>query len=225
MKRISVLMLVLVTILSCSDEIKFNTPAVQGKKDGNLWRATSYEVRYNNAGRIVIVGKNGNDGLYFTVPNLELGAKYLGRGSSSKAEYLIFDQISYSTNFVPDPEFSLYPPDGEIEITQVTATSVSGRFWFNAFSQDGLKTVNFSQGVFFDVPLYNLGGGLDSCDDVVAEAQAAEELYNNTDPSSPQYTEVCLAYKAALQQQIVTCGGGGVNSPIQIIINGLGDCQ
>jgi len=225
MKRISVLMLVLVTILSCSDEVKFNTPAVQGKKDGNFWRAVFYDATYNDGGRIVLTGGSGNETLKFTVPNLELGDKWLGRGSSSKAEFEDSDGVLYSTNRLPNPDFSFYPPDGEIVITQVTQTSVSGRFWFNAFSQDGLKTVNFSQGVFFDIPLFNLEGGLSSCDDVVAEAQAAEELYNNTDPSSPQYTEVCLAYKEALQQQIATCGGGGANSPLQIIINGLGDCQ
>ncbi|PNQ75104.1 hypothetical protein C1T31_02915 [Hanstruepera neustonica] len=225
MKRVTVLLLILMTVLSCSDEIKFNTPAVQGKKDGDFWRAVYYDASYNEAGRVVLIGGSGNEELKFTVPNLELGAKWLGRGSSSKAEFEDSDGVFYSTNRLPDPELSFYPPDGEIEITQVTATSVSGRFWFNAFSNSGMETVNFSQGVFFDIPLNNLEGGLMSCDEVVAEAQAAEELYNNTDPGSTQYTEVCLAYKEALEQQIATCGGGGANSPLQIIINGLGDCQ
>jgi hypothetical protein len=225
MKRICVLLLTLVTVLSCGDEIKFNTPAVQGKKDGNLWRATFYDVSFNDGNRIEITGGNGNETIKFTVPNLELGDKFLGRGSSSKAEFIDEEGIRYSTNFTPDPDFSLYPPDGEIIISKVTQNSVSGRFWFNAFSQSGLATVNFSQGVFFDVPLNNLGGGLQSCDDAVADRQAAEEIYNNTDPSSSGYPEACENYKEALMRQIATCGGGGANSPLQIIINGLGDCQ
>lgn len=225
MKKIPILLLVFITILSCGDETKFNTPAIQGKKDGNLWRATFFDVRYNQGGRIDITGGNGFETVKFTVPNLEVDRYRLGRGSASKAEFEDENGLLYSTNFSPDPSFQLYPPDGEVVITQITPTSISGTFRFNAFSRSGLETVNFSQGVFFDVPLYNLEGGLTSCNDVVAEAQAAEELYNNTDPGSAQYTEVCLAYKAALQQQIATCGGGGANSPIQMIIDGLGDCQ
>lgn len=225
MKRLSVLMLALLTIIGCGDEIKFNSPAIQGKKDGNLWRAVYQDASFNEQGRVTITGGIGNEVLVFTVPNLEIGVKWLGRGSSSKAEFEDANGVIYSTNLLPDPELSFYPPDGEIEITQVTSTSVSGRFWFNAYSQTGMETVNFSQGVFFDVPLFNLEGGLMSCDEVVADAQAAQELYNNTDPGSAEYTEVCLAYKEALQQQIATCGGGGANSPIQMIIDGLGDCQ
>ena len=227
MKRISVLMLILVTVFSCSDEVKFNTPAVQGKKDGDFWRAVYYDVSFTNgsSGRIVIEGGSGDETIKFTVPNLELGDKWLGRGSSSKAEFEDIDGILYSTNSIPDSEFYLYPADGEITFTQVTSTSVSGRFWFNAFSQSGDKTINFSQGVFFDVPLNNLGGGLMSCDEAVAEAQAAQETYFNIDPASTDYTEACQNYKEALIQQIATCGGGGANSPLQIIIDGLGDCQ
>ena len=225
MKKISVLIIVILSVLSCSDEIKFNTPAIQGKKDGNLWRATFFEIRYNDGGRLEITGANSNERVVFTVPNIELDRYRFGRGSSSKAVFEDENGITYSTNSLPDPDFQLYPPDGEMVITQITATSISGTFRFNAFSQAGTETVNFSQGVFFDVPLSGLSNGLLTCNDARDEAQAAEELYNNTDPASAQYTEVCLAYKAALQQQIATCGGGGANSPIQIIINGLGDCQ
>lgn len=225
MKRLLILLLTVLFVWSCSDEIKFNSPSVQGKKDGQFWRAASYDARFNDGGRIVITGIGGGETVKFTVPNLELGAKYLGRGSSSKAEFEDLNGVLYSTNSLPDPSFQLYPPDGEIDITQVTSTSVSGTFWFNAFSQSGLQTVNFSQGVLFDVPLSNLGGGLMSCDDAVAEAQAAEEVFNNTEIGSPGYTEACQNYKEALTQQIATCGGGGANSPLQIIINDLGDCQ
>lgn len=225
MKRVFVLALIVLTVFSCGDEVKFNTPAVQGKKNGNPWRATFYDVSFNSANRIEISGSNGNETLIFTVPNLELGGKYLGRGSSSKAEFFDAEGRRFSTNSLPDPVFQLYPPDGEIEITQLTATSVSGRFWFNAFTQSGLETVNFSQGVFFDVPIFGLGGGLMNCDEAEQALIEAEEVFNNTDQTSSQYPEVCEAYKEALINRIAICGGGGANSPFQIIINGLGDCE
>jgi len=225
MKKFVVLVITLLTVVSCGDELEFNTPAIQGKKDGVLWRAAYYDVSFNSNNRIVMSGGSGYETITFTVPNIELGAKWLGRGSSSKAEFEDANGIRYSTNSLPDPEFQLYPPDGEIVITKVTASSISGRFRFNAFSNSGFETVNFSQGVFFDVPIYGIAGGLLSCDEAVAQAQAAEELYNNTDIDSPEYSEVCLAYKEALTRQIATCGGGGANSPIQIIINGLGECE
>ena len=225
MKRLFILILITLTVWSCGDEIKFNTPAIQGKKDGQLWRATFFDVGFNTQGRIVISGGNNIETIMFTVPNLEVDTYWLGRGSSSKAEFIDSNGIEYSTNFVADPSLSLYPPDGEIEINRITETTISGKFRLNAYSRSGMETVNFSQGVFFDLPYTGIANDIISCDQAVADAEAAEEIFNNTDTSSPSYTEVCQNYKEALTQQITSCGGGGANSPLQIIINSLGDRQ
>lgn len=225
MKRLIVLVLTVLITWSCSDEIKFNTPAVQGRKDGVLWRATSYDVSFNSGGRIVITGSNNIETISFTVPNIEVDSYWLGRGSSSKAEFVDSDGIRFSTNSVPDPSLSLYPADGELIINQITETTLSGKFRFNAYSNDGLETVNFSQGVLFDVPYSGIANDIVSCDQAIADREATEEIFNNTDITSPNYPEVCQNYKDALTQQITSCGGGGANSPIQIIIDSLGDCQ
>ena len=225
MKRLFVLILTLLTVWSCNDEIKFNTPAVQGKKDGVFWRATFYSVNFNTGGRIVISGSNNIETISFTVPNIEVNTYWLGRGSSSKAEFLDSEEILYSTNSDPDPSFSLYPADGELIIDQITESTISGTFWFNAYSSSGLETVNFSQGVLFDIPYSGIAGNIVSCDQAVADREATEEIFNNTDITSPSYPEVCQNYKDALTQQITSCGGGGANSPNQIIIDSLGDCQ
>ncbi|NNK81702.1 MAG: hypothetical protein HKO92_01135, partial [Flavobacteriaceae bacterium] len=59
----------------------------------------------------------------------------------------------------------------------------------------------------------------DDCDAATAEVDGAETEFNNANDDN--YTQLCNAYKTALQNKIDACGDDGT---IQTIINDLGDC-
>jgi hypothetical protein len=58
------------------------------------------------------------------------------------------------------------------------------------------------------------------CDDAIAATVAAQQAYNNA--TSANHSELCNAYKTALENQIVACGDS--SGDLQNIITDLGDC-
>lgn len=58
------------------------------------------------------------------------------------------------------------------------------------------------------------------CDNATTAANQAESAFNNAEDSN--YSDLCNAYKSALQEKITACGDADGN--IQNIIDGLGDC-
>ncbi len=65
-------------------------------------------------------------------------------------------------------------------------------------------------------------GNDSDCEEAEANTNEAETAYNNTDPSSPNYTEVCEAYADMLELQIVACGDD--DGSLQETLDGL-DCS
>lgn len=223
MKKILVLILAVVTVFSCGDDLQFNSPALQGKKDGELWKAVFFNAIVEDGGRLVITGGNNFETVILEVPSTALGTYTLGENSSSEARFLDFNGLEYSTLNLPDSELTVYPPDGEISLTSYDSenSTISGEFHFNAYSNDGLKTVNFSQGIFFDLPIPFSSTNILSCDDASSETDSAREAYLAADPTDPDsnYSVKCNAYKNALIDQQTACGDDlGV---LQDIIDGL----
>ena len=221
MKRIFVLVISLLTMVGCGDEVEFNTPALQGKKDGLAWKATYYDVSIADNGRITIEAGNRNETVFLKIRSLELNAYELGDRSSSEAIFIDSEGLRYSTKNDPDPEFQFYPADGEVLIEKITETTVWGRFRFNAFTNSGLETVNFSQGIFFGLPIVAIADQLISCDEAVVLSNLAKAIYEATDINSPDFPIACANYRDALVRRIVACGGGGQGSVLQNIIDSL----
>lgn len=61
----------------------------------------------------------------------------------------------------------------------------------------------------------------DSCETAIANSGIAETNLNNA--SNDMYTQFCNVYVMALEEQIDVCGDA--DGSIQLIIDGLGDCQ
>jgi hypothetical protein len=59
-----------------------------------------------------------------------------------------------------------------------------------------------------------------NCDEIIAQTLAAQNAFNNA--TAANHTELCNAYKAALQNQINSCGDP--SGDLQDIIDDLGDC-
>ncbi|HLV39078.1 DUF6252 family protein [Xanthomarina sp.] len=222
MKKLFVMALAIFTMVSCADDIEFNTPAMQGKKDGSIWKAVLYSGYINENGKAIISGSNNYDVINLQVSSFSVGTYLLGENNINEAILIDANNQEYSTNNLPDLEAELYPPDGIIEITDYNQerNTISGKFWFNAYSASGSKTVNFSQGVFYEIPVpINSGPVLMSCDEAVAARNAAEAIFNATATTDSTYQAVCNDYKSALVDQQIACGDD--TGTLQAIIDGL----
>ena len=223
MKKITLLFLTLLTILSCGDEVEFNTPGFSGNKNYNLWRATYYNAVVNN-GKLNITAGNNSEEMRIQLSSPAAGTYLLTDTSFSKADFTDFEVIEYSTSNPPDPSVSLYPEIGEVIITESTSTYITGTFRFIAFTADGLKSVGFNEGDFYRIPI---SGGTNSgnltCQQATTNLATATTNYAEVAPGDAQYTARCTAYKTALQQAITACGD--TNGAFQTIINSLGDCN
>lgn len=158
MKNLLSLTFITLLLFGCGDEVEFNSPAVQGNKDGSLWRAEYYAADIDFGGFLVEGGINLERVQLVTVTDSR-GTFPLGGDAPNRALFKDAQGVVYSTANNPDESLSLYPAIGEIiveDISNTTPKTMSGTFWFYAYTADGLNTVNFSQGVFYEVPL--IGG-------------------------------------------------------------------
>lgn len=145
--------------LSGCEDVEFNTPAIQGQKNGNFWKAETYAADIDFGG-FVIEGKNGKERVQLITTNDTRGTFTLGLDSGNVAIYVDAKGMVYSTKNAPDTSVSLYPPSGEIIVEDIDnddPMGVIGTFWFNAYNDAGTEVVNFNRGVFYKVPLV---GGL-----------------------------------------------------------------
>ncbi len=223
MKKEILLLLIIASFFSCSNNVEFNNPALQGKKDGEIWKATSYRAHVDADGKLTITGtSNDSDNLTLRVTSTELATYELGN-TTPEATYNDGANTLYSTNNSPDPSVSLYEPDGQIEIYEYDSANkfVSGRYNFNAYNVSGLKTVNFNQGDFYRVPI--TGEAIaSSCETATQLATNAQTVYNSTAATDPNYSSACNSYKDALTNKINACGD--TDGSIQTLIDNLGDC-
>ncbi|MBT8253531.1 MAG: hypothetical protein HKN00_02510 [Flavobacteriaceae bacterium] len=228
MKKIWIYIFTVFSVFACKDEIQFNMPALQGIKDGvELWRAT-YSAADIDAGGLVVQGGNNSEVLSLVTTRDNVGTYYLGGNYQSEARFEDAQGNVFSTLNPPDPSVSIYPADGEIVIVDFenSTNTVTGTFKFNAYTADGLQTVNFIEGEFYQIRLTGgllvLGGGT-SCQDAVSDVADAEAAFAATDSSMPEYEAVCNAYKDALTVQIFSCGDS--TGALQSLVDSLGDCN
>jgi len=159
MKKLALVFVTVLLIFSCGDEVEFNSPALQGNYDGNLWRASSFSADIDFGG-FLIQGSNNVEVLQLITEDDTAGTYTLGGDSPNVAIFKDANGVVYSTANSPDPSISIYPSDGQITIPDVinsTPNLIVGTFWFNAYTEDGLKSVNFNEGILHRVPIV---GGL-----------------------------------------------------------------
>jgi Family of unknown function (DUF6252) len=154
MKKVFQCLIILSLFISCQEDVKFNTPALQGMKDNVFWRAIDSKATLSATGALEIVGYTSNEKLTLKTTSTALQIYFLGTSDSKKATYELKDSngtIVFSTGFGVG--------DGQIVITEYDAVNntVSGTFKFNA--ENTLDNplagpvVNFQQGVFYKVPV------------------------------------------------------------------------
>ncbi len=216
MQKYLILLLIACLSFSCSDEIESNSPAIQGEVDGVFFRANSSFVVKNEDNTYTIKGETGFEEIALTVDTLKLGSYTLGENSINTATFTNSDQEVFTTGT------NGY---GEIEITKLEGNTVSGQFYFDAYSATG-DTLNFNKGYFFFVPRQNPtpGGGETTCAEATEAREAAALIYQEANPeNTEEFTLACNAYKDALLQEIEICGDD--NGELQAVIDTLGNCE
>lgn len=162
MKKLISLLIVTIALSSCTQEVTFNNPSVQGTKDNYFWRAktSSASVDVPNA-TIRILALSQFETLTLSMPLPTISQSYpattlLGTGQVSEAtfSYAVNGQnLFYATGTNAD--------DGQIILTEYDSVNktVSGTYRFNADNTTnnplGNTLVNFKQGVFYKVPVLN----------------------------------------------------------------------
>ncbi|GGI55878.1 DUF6252 family protein [Winogradskyella haliclonae] len=221
----NLLLVLLVSIFfGCADDVEFNNPAVQANFESQSWRGVAFSAATQDGG-LVIRAIRGTETLLLFTTRTDAGDYPLGGTNQSEARYTAADGTVYSTlnNQAPNPPPVQFTSDGLITITNVDLVNntATGEFWFNAFTADGLNSVNFIDGVFFRVPiLQNISettGGTTCAlaTDVVAMLQT--QVMGGA-PS----TSLCSQLEAALEIQLLSCGDA--SGDIQAILDTI-DCN
>ena len=160
MRKIICLLIIGFALQNCSDNVEFNSPAIQAHKNGSiLWKANFLAADIDNGG-FVIEGRNSGETIQLITTSDSRGTFSLGGDSNNIAIYVDSNGTIYSTKNTPDPSVSIYPTSGEIivdDIDNADPKNIFGTFWFYAYTADGLNVVNFNEGVFYKTPLV---GGL-----------------------------------------------------------------
>jgi hypothetical protein len=233
MKKLILLSLVFLTICSCGDEVQFNTPAFQGDRANELWRAKAFSASIEINGFLTITGTNNIETVNLRVPSVTEGRFVVGDVDAMEAEYIDGFGATFSTNNRPDPTVSIYPELGEINIDEIDLVNrtFTGTYRFLAFDADGLNSVGYANGIFYKVPLISGDFPLDpiTCVDTEITSDAALLAYEATFASDLEFIissdleTACSAYITALSTQRNYCGD--VDGFIQAIIDNLGSCQ
>lgn len=159
MKKFLSLLVLVTALVSCEEDIKFNNPAVQGVKDNELWKATTYDAKKTGNSIIINAHRGGElETLTFTLTAAAPGSVHnLGLDNLNTAGY------SYNIDGISET-FTTGAGVGNGRVTimgeddnNINGTGgkgyISGSFYFNAYTSDESNVVNFQQGVFYRVPL------------------------------------------------------------------------
>ncbi|WP_299105690.1 DUF6252 family protein [uncultured Winogradskyella sp.] len=233
MKKLILLSLVFLTVFSCGDEVQFNSPAFQGDRENELWRATSFTASIETNGFLTITGSNNYETVNLRVPSASENTFIVGEVDLMEAEYLDGFGTTFSTNNRPDESVSIYPELGEIIISEIDLVNktFTGTYRFLAFDEDGLNSIGFTNGIFYKVPLVSgeIPANPLTCADIEIAASDALIAYEATFASSldfvnsADFAAACSTYKEALISQRGYCGDP--DGTIQAKIDELsGDC-
>lgn len=222
MKKYSFLLLILTLCFGCANTIEFNNPAIQANNEGQLWKAVVRSASIKDDG-LIIEARRGAQSFFLFTTRTDIGIYPLGGDNQSEARYISEEGVVFSTLNTPDASIQVFPADGLIEITNIDLVSntATGEFWFNAFTEDGLESINFIDGVFFEVPIRNnieeITGGT-TCQLATADVMLLQAQISSQVPEA----SFCETFLNALQTQLLACTDD--DGAIQQLIDNL-DCN
>ncbi|MBC7607838.1 MAG: hypothetical protein H7199_12915 [Burkholderiales bacterium] len=163
MKKLLSIIIIILTLVSCSQDVKFNNEAVfQGVKDNSSWQGGNAKAVLDNNNNLTISAATINETITLKIPmpitainpkNRNTFVTYtLGTSSSRKASYSIL-----TNGILYEYETGAAVGDGEIVISEYDGVILSGTFRFNAENTDAgseaAPLVNFQRGTLYKIPI------------------------------------------------------------------------
>jgi hypothetical protein len=163
MKKILSFFIVIITLVSCGEDISFKDSAVfQGVKDNALWEGGNAIATIEVGNKLTIKAETLNESISLKIPKPTTTVDpripnsfithVLGTGLTKKAVYLLT-----SGNQLYTYDTAIGVGDGEIVIKEYNGSVISGTFRFNALNTDleseGQPSVNLQNGNFYRVPV------------------------------------------------------------------------
>lgn len=202
MRKYILVLLCLVTVLSCSDDITFNSPALQGIRDTVLFRSNVQRVELlqgsplvNSVSTVKLSGTLGEESVQFNLPVYGEGVFNLEPNAAATAIYINAAGKIFNTDF---------DGEGQIIVSRVEDSTYTGTFSFRAVSSIDTTEVYFTKGVFYKVPFFTTEVPIIE-DDVVATSFFCRI---NGNPFSPP------SVNASAGSQFIT--GTGANNTANI---------
>jgi hypothetical protein len=149
MKKLILIVTILVSFISCTDDVTFNNPSFQGFKEGEFWRANDARVILNSDGSMTVEAYSQFEVVTFDVSSPNIGTRVFGVNAANVATYDI--TIDGATKSY---ETGVNIGSGELEITESPAVTgkLSGTFKFRAVNADGTEA-GFTNGVIYSIPV------------------------------------------------------------------------
>ncbi|RVT79594.1 hypothetical protein EOD40_00335 [Flavobacterium sufflavum] len=156
MKKHFLFLIVLFSLFSCQEDVRFNNPSFQGTKDNVFWRAVQAVATVNSGGALVVEAYTATEVVTLKTNSATVGTYYIGTTATTTANYVFTDPstketITFSSGFGVG--------NGQIVITEYdqVGKTISGTFKFNlenTFDNPlAGPTLNFQYGVFYKVPV------------------------------------------------------------------------
>ena len=132
-------------LVSCADDVTFNTPAFQGIKDTTFFKAQGTRAQLTDANQVVISGSLNGERVDLKLPAYGTGVFDLSAGSAAIADFYEADGKQYSTRF---------EGEGEVVVERVDDSLYTGSFRFRAVAPADTTEVYFTRGYFYEVPFF-----------------------------------------------------------------------
>ena len=168
MKKIVALLMIVSVLASCEEDVSFNTPAFQARKDNFMWRAQDYSAVYNVMdSTLVLTGYAGFEKVTMTAYPVLI----IGTGEAAFFQDIDFD---LANNLNATATFSnvnngltyLYSTEVQDEATGELVLrneaiqkpgTISGTFRFDApyigDYPNAPERINFQEGRFYEIPI------------------------------------------------------------------------
>ena len=103
-----------------------------------------------------ISGSDGYGSMIISLPEANIGSYELGEGKLATITYTEVN-TTYSTQNNGE-EYPVYLGDGQVTIESINEDSktIRGTFYFNSYDDSGTKYMNFSEGIFYNLPFTQL---------------------------------------------------------------------
>lgn len=97
MKKLIFLFLAGITLVSCEKSVEFNNPAMQGRVNNSLWKASTATATKSASGMITIKGIAAEGNLDLTVNSTALGMRILG--TTNLSNFVSYSLLNSTVDF------------------------------------------------------------------------------------------------------------------------------